>query len=71
VNLLPDGTTGFDDLAARATPLPYGAHAVPVADLADIIRSKEAAGREKDLLVVPALRDHLRRSGKTDEAPPG
>jgi hypothetical protein len=27
-----------------------------VASLADVIRSKEAAGREKDLRVLPALR---------------
>ena len=34
---------------------------VPVASLEDVLRSKEAAGREKDFLVIPAIRAHLRR----------
>jgi hypothetical protein len=33
---------------------------VDVAGLADIVRSKEAAGREKDRLVLPVLRRLLR-----------
>jgi hypothetical protein len=34
---------------------------VPVAALADVIRSKEAAGREKDRLTLPTLRRLLAR----------
>jgi hypothetical protein len=34
---------------------------VPVASLADVIRSKEAAGRERDRLVLPTLRRLLER----------
>jgi hypothetical protein len=61
IALRPDGTGGFDDLVGNRAMLVYGDRTVPVAGLADVIRSKEAAGREKDLLVIPALRAHLRR----------
>jgi hypothetical protein len=52
----PSGTAGFDDLARDAVRLTILGVDVDVASLADIIRSKEAAGREKDLLVLPVLR---------------
>jgi len=61
IALRPDGTDGYDDLHESVTILAYEGLEVPVASLADVIRSKEAAGREKDLLVLPALRAHLRR----------
>ena len=64
VNLVPDGTDGFEDLEAGQVELVYEGHAVRVAALADIIRSKEAAGRPKDLLVLPALRAHLSSRGQ-------
>lgn len=63
VSLVPDGTDGYDDLETNRVELRYGDTLVPVAALADIIRSKEAAGRTKDLLVLPALRAHLRSRG--------
>jgi hypothetical protein len=52
----PSGTAGFDDLARDAVRLTILGVDVDVASLADIIRSKEAAGREKDRLVLPVLR---------------
>lgn len=61
IALRPDGTAGYDDLHESVTIVMYRGLEVPVASLADVIRSKEAAGREKDLLVLPALRAHLRR----------
>ncbi|GMR02666.1 MAG: hypothetical protein BMS9Abin20_1011 [Acidimicrobiia bacterium] len=61
IALLPDGTAGYDDLYDSHTIVNHEGREVPVASLADVIRSKEAAGREKDLLVLPALRAHLRR----------
>lgn len=61
INLFPDGTGGYEDLATSRVELVFENRTVPVAALEDIIRSKEAAGREKDLLVIPALRAHLRR----------
>jgi len=61
IALRPDGTTGYSDLSTSRTMITHEGQAVPVAGLADVIRSKEAAGREKDLLVLPALKAHLRR----------
>ena len=52
----PSGTTGYDDLARDAVHLIILGTAVDVASLADVIRSKEAAGRDKDHLVLPVLR---------------
>jgi hypothetical protein len=61
----PAGTDGYEDLAERTQQVRYRDRDVPVASLEDVIRSEEAAGREKDLLVIPALRAHLRRLGPT------
>ncbi|MDK1018603.1 MAG: hypothetical protein QGD89_04285 [Actinomycetota bacterium] len=63
IALRPDGTSGFDDLQNSSTLLEHEGRQVPVASLGDVIRSKEASGREKDLLVLPALKAHLRRRG--------
>ncbi|GEM_PF-2496763 len=53
---MPSGTHGYDDLRRDATELEIlGVH-VPLASLADIIRSKEAADRPKDRLTLPMLR---------------
>jgi hypothetical protein len=52
----PTGTGGYDDLAAGALVVDVGGHHVAVASLADVVRSKEAAGRPKDLATVPILR---------------
>jgi hypothetical protein len=52
----PAGTAGYEDLARSATRLEISGTHVDVAALADIIRSKEAAGRDKDRLVLPVLR---------------
>lgn len=58
---MPSGTEGYSDLANGLTELEYQGRSVPVADLADVLRSKEAEGREKDLKTIPAIRAHLRR----------
>ncbi|MCL1600699.1 MAG: hypothetical protein M3112_04085 [Actinomycetia bacterium] len=60
IAMRPDGTTGYDDLDESVVVMRYGGMDVPVASLIDVIRSKEAAGREKDIRVLPALRAHLR-----------
>ncbi len=52
----PSGTQGYEDLARDASHLVILGVGVDVASLADIIRSKEEAGREKDRLVLPVLR---------------
>ena len=62
LSFVPEGTAGYEDLASRASRLTVGDHAgVPVADLADVIASKEAAGRAKDLRQLPSLRRLLAR----------
>lgn len=56
----PTGTTGYDDLRQDADDMDLGQGlVVTVASLADIVRSKEAAGREKDRLTLPTLRAML------------
>jgi hypothetical protein len=63
VSLVPDGTQGYDDLRRGATREQITETLqVDVASLADVIRSKEAAGREKDRAVLPILRQVLERS---------
>jgi hypothetical protein len=52
---IPSGTQGYDDLARHAHVIESFGQLVPVADLDDVIRSKEAAGRPKDILHLPIL----------------
>ena len=56
---------GYAQLAVNAHRLRVGEVEVIVADLADVIRSKESAGRPKDLRVLPLLYRHqsTRRGG--------
>lgn len=69
VSFKPSGTGGYADLAQRAVvfELSTGVRAT-VASLEDVIRSKEAANREKDRLALPSLRlllERLRREGRS------
>lgn len=55
---------GYVELAPHSHTVMVGDVSVEVADLDDIIRSKETAGRPKDLAVLPILirfRDERRR----------
>jgi hypothetical protein len=63
VSLVPDGTTGFEDLVRNRSTVQGFGSAVPVASLADIIRSKQAAGRPKDVVHIPILRERLLEIG--------
>ncbi len=66
----PSGTGGYADLSARAVDYDLGEGLiVPVAALEDIIRSKEAANREKDRQALPTLRLLLQR--RRSEPPAG
>lgn len=59
---VPAGTQGFDDLSADSVLTDLGTTRpvrVLIASLADVIRSKEAANREKDRAQLPALRRTL------------
>lgn len=55
LTFVPDGTAGYDDLIRSATAEPVGGAVVHVAALTDIIRSKTAAGRQKDIEALPEL----------------
>lgn len=57
----PSGTDGFDDLRGGAVEFDAFGVRLMVACLADIIRSKEAAGRTQDRQDVVILREMLRR----------
>jgi len=57
----PSGTRGYDDLRRDVVLMRVRGVDVPVASLADVIRSKEAAGRERDRSVLPGLRELLNR----------
>lgn len=63
---VPAGTDGYDDLVKGARPVIVKGHSVPVASLEDIIRSKEAANRPRDLAALPILRQLLRELSKGD-----
>ena len=69
---LPDGTRGFDDLRREASRLQLGENlTVLVASLPDVIRSKEAAGREKDAAQLPLLRRTLEEIRRREHEQPG
>lgn len=55
ISFVPSGTEGYDDLARNAQVIESHGEPVPVADLDDVIRSKEAAGRPKDIVHLPIL----------------
>jgi hypothetical protein len=63
ITFTPSGTAGYEDLRRDAAPMQLGGVEVTVASLADVVRSKEAAGREKDRLVLPVLRRILDQTG--------
>jgi hypothetical protein len=62
VDILFDALAGglrFASLKSRAVKIPIGAQTATAAALADVIASKEAAARPKDLAQLPILRDTL------------
>jgi hypothetical protein len=56
--LIPSG------LRSRSVSVRVGSEKVRVASLEDILKSKRAAGRRKDLAVLPILEDTLREKKK-------
>ncbi len=59
ISLKPAGTEGYGDLVDRLVHITVMSVDVPVAALEDVIRSKEAANREKDQATLPLLRRTL------------
>lgn len=55
----PAGTAGYADLRRDAATLTLHGVTIAVASLADVVRSKEAAGRPKDRAALPLLRETL------------
>ena len=66
ITFSPSGTAGYEDLSREAERMVVLDVPVPVASLADVIRSKEAAGRDKDKLVLPVLRRILLETKSPD-----
>jgi hypothetical protein len=65
----PSGTHGYDDLHRNADPqLVATGLRIEVAALEDVIRSKTAAGRAKDLATLPQLRAALERERDAADA---
>ena len=63
-----DGIRSYESLRSRATEVPFGQHELKVASLADIIKSKKAAGRPRDVAVLEVLRKTLdEQENKTGE----
>lgn len=60
---IPDGTSGYDDLRENARSVERFGVQIPVAAVRDIIRSKRAAGREKDARHLQILLDFIEEEG--------
>jgi hypothetical protein len=68
ITFRPSGFAGgYPELAVHAHRMRVGDVEVVIADLADVIRSKESAGRPKDLRVLPLLYRHLSAHRRPDE----
>jgi predicted nucleotidyltransferase len=66
ISFIPAGTAGYEDLSRAAVKIDLDPIVVPVASLEDVIRSKRAAGREKDLQQLPILElllEEIRKRG--------
>jgi hypothetical protein len=61
ITFTPSGTQGYDDLRRDAVDVELRGTRVLLASLADIVRSKGAAGRDKDRRALPVLRELLAR----------
>ncbi len=61
VVLIPDGTSGYEEIITTATPetVPGTGIIVPVASAETILHSKATAGRPKDRAVIDSMREAL------------
>lgn len=69
ISFVPSGTLGFADLSRDAVPVAIHGITVRLSSLADVVRSKEAAGRDKDRRSLPVLREILARRLHEGERP--
>jgi hypothetical protein len=58
------GVRSFEGVRARSTLTTFGGNPLRVASLADVIRSKKAAGRPEDLAVLPVLQRTVKERAK-------
>jgi hypothetical protein len=65
LSFVPAGTRGYDDLRRAALSIEVAGTTICVAALADVVRSKQAAARPKDLLALPVLRRLLEDDAAT------
>jgi hypothetical protein len=61
------GVSSFQGLRKRAKPIMFGAFPLHVATLADIIKSKKAAGRPRDRAVLELLEHTLEETSRQQE----
>ncbi len=61
ISFVPDGTEGYDDLLRDVQVVERFGIKIPVASVADIVRSKRAAGREKDASHLVILNEFLKK----------
>jgi hypothetical protein len=69
----PAASNGYTDLVANAVGIDIGGFVIKIAALDDVIRSKEAADREKDRAALPqlyALRDQIQARETPEKKPP-
>ena len=66
-----DGIRSFEGLRKRALEVQLGDVRILLAGLADIIRSKKAAGRQRDLAVLPVLEKVLEEATRQQKGPAG
>ena len=76
IDLLPrmSAIRSFESLRSRSDTIRMGDESMRIASLDDIVRSKRAAGRPKDLAVLPILEEVLREQkaaakGSTEGSP--
>jgi predicted nucleotidyltransferase len=65
-----DGIRSFEGLRARSSPVSFGEYQLLVADLGDIIKSKRAAGRQRDLAVLEILEKTLETQTRDQQTKP-
>ncbi len=67
------GIRSFEGLRSRATAVKFGERQLQIAALADIIKSKRATGRDRDLAVLPILEKTLneQQSQENQKGPGG
>ena len=61
------GIGGYDSIISRAIEMDVAGHLVKVLSLEDLIRTKRAAGRPKDLAVLPTLEATLQMQRELDK----